>query len=100
MSALFQEALDHKKSCFDIDWKADGTKEEHMNTLHSFSFILFHFQCQHILVFLYVWDLEYSIAMPKALDCAYYEFNIIITFTNKSMSLQLQNENVFQDVNI
>lgn len=40
-------------------------------------------------------DLEYSVAMPKALDCAYYEFNIIITFTNKSMSLQLQNENVF-----
>lgn len=38
---------------------------------------------------------ECSIAMLKGLHRAYYEFSIIITVTNKSLSFQFQKENMF-----
>lgn len=53
MFVLFLKHFNKKKSFFCIDWKTDDTKEGHMDNLHSFSFLLFCFQGQHILVFVF-----------------------------------------------
>lgn len=83
VSALFWEALHHKKSCFDIDCETDGTKKRHIDNLPSFPSAVFTVPFGVSLC----WEVsEYYFVMPEGLGWTYYDFNVIITVTNNFFS--------------